>query len=65
MRTCRQHQTGQPSSNRQCSATSNGGFFRDSRLRTPKVVELLDYLADQPEQKREDAAALMLRLMKL
>lgn len=40
-------------------------FFRDSRLQTPKVIELLDYLADQPEQKREDAAALMLRLMKL
>lgn len=40
-------------------------FFRDSRLQTPKVVELLDYLAEQPEEKREDAAALMLRLMKL
>ena len=40
-------------------------FFRDSRLQTPKVVELLDYWAEQPEEKREDAAALMLRLMKL
>ncbi|QGV17958.1 putative transcriptional regulator [Lacticaseibacillus paracasei subsp. paracasei] len=40
-------------------------FFRDPRLQTPKVVELLDYLTEQPEEKREDAAALMLRLMKL
>ncbi|CDN23466.1 helix-turn-helix domain-containing protein [Lacticaseibacillus rhamnosus] len=40
-------------------------FFRDPRLQTAKVVELLDYLAEQPEKKREDAAALMLRLMKL